>query len=79
MVSSTQVFPEKFGTKYESAIATGSIEDPSAAEKRAGLVLLVRKYSPDCVQAMLEYIAKLIGTTKVFRIRLESITGKARQ
>ena len=79
VVGSTQVLPEKFGTKYESAIATGSVEELSAEEKRQGLVLLVRKYSPDYVKEGLEYIDKLIDKTKVFRIRLESITGKARK
>jgi hypothetical protein len=78
VVGSTQVLPEKFGTMYESAIATGSVEELSAEEKRQGLVLLVRKYSPDYVKEGLEYIGKLIAKTKVFRIRLESITGKAR-
>ena len=78
VVGSTQVLPEKFGTKYESAIATGSVEELFAEEKRRGLILLVRKYSPDYVKEGLEYIDKLIDTTKVFRIRLESITGKAR-
>ena len=79
VVGSTQVLPEKFGTKYESAIATGSVEELSAEEKRQGLVLLVRKYSPDYVKEGLEYIDKLIDKTKVFRIRLESIKGKARK
>ncbi|MEI7729055.1 MAG: pyridoxamine 5'-phosphate oxidase family protein [Verrucomicrobiota bacterium] len=78
VVGKTQVLPEKFGTKYESAIATGFVEELSAEEKRQGLVLLVRKYSPDYVKEGLEYIDKLIAKTKVFRIRLESITGKAR-
>ena len=78
VVGRTQVLPETFGTLYESAIATGSVEELSAEEKRQGLVLLVRKYSPDYVKEGLEYIGKLIAKTKVFRIRLESITGKAR-
>jgi len=78
VVGNTQLLPEKFGTKYESAIATGSVEELSAEDKRQGLVLLVRKYSPDHVKEGLEYIDKLIDKTKVFRIRLESITGKAR-
>ena len=79
VVGRTQVLPEKFGTKYESAIATGSAEELSAEEKRQGLVLLVRKYSPDYIKEGLEYIDRLIDKTRVFRIRLESITGKARK
>jgi len=78
VVGRTQVMPEKFGTKYESAIVTGSVEELAAEEKRQGLILLVRKYSPAYVNEGLEYIDKLIAKTKVFRIRLESITGKAR-
>jgi hypothetical protein len=79
VVGSTQVLPEKFGTNYESAIATGSVEELFAEEKKQGLVLLVRKYSPGYVKEGLDYIDKLIDKTKVFRIRLESITGKARK
>jgi nitroimidazol reductase NimA-like FMN-containing flavoprotein (pyridoxamine 5'-phosphate oxidase superfamily) len=79
VVGRTEVLPEKFGTKYESAIATGSVEELSAGEKRQGLVLLVRKYSPDYFKEGLEYIDKLIDKTRVFRLRLESITGKARK
>ena len=77
VVGRTQVLPAKFSTEYESAIATGSVEELSAEEKRQALVLLVRKYSPDCIKEGLEYIDKRIDKTKVFRIRLESITGKA--
>ena len=50
VVGNTQVLPEKFGTKYESAIATGVVEELFAEDKRQGLVLLVRKYSPDYVK-----------------------------
>lgn len=78
VIGKTQVLPEKFGTRYESAIATGAVEELSAEDKRQGLILLVRKYSPDYIKEGLEYTDKLIAKTKVFRIRLESITGKAR-
>ena len=78
VVGSTQVLPDKFGTKYESAIATGLVEELFDAEKQQGLVLLVKKYSPDHVKEGLEYIDQLIAKAKVFKIRLESITGKAR-
>ena len=78
VVGRTQLLPAKFGTQYESAIAAGSVEELAAEEKKQGLVRLLRKYSPDYVREGLDYIDKLIDKTKVFRIRLESITGKAR-
>jgi len=79
VVGRTQVLPGEFGTKYESAIATGSVAELHAEEKRQGLVMLVRKYSPDYIKEGLEYIDKLIDRTRVFRIHVESITGKARK
>ena len=79
VVGRTEVLPEKFGTKYESAIATGSVEELSTGEKRQGLLLLVRKYSPDYLKEGLEYIENLIDKTRVFRIQVEAFTGKARK
>lgn len=79
VVGRTRVLPTKFSTEYESVIATGSAEELSAGEKRRGLVLLVGKYSPNYIKEGLEYIDKRIDKTRVFRIRLESITGKARK
>ena len=79
VVGSTQILPEKFGTRFESVIVEGHVEELFTEEKYRGLVLLVRKYSPDYVNKGLEYIDKLIDQTKVFRIYVESITGKARK
>ena len=79
VVGSTELLPKLFGTKYESVIATGTVEELAADDKREGLLLLVRKYSPDYVAEGLELIDKLIDKTKVFRIFIESITGKARR
>ncbi|MCX6884754.1 MAG: pyridoxamine 5'-phosphate oxidase family protein [Verrucomicrobia bacterium] len=78
VVGRTQLLPEQFGTRYESVIATGPVEELSGEERRQALILLVRKYSPDYLKEGLDYIDQRIGRTKVFRIHLESITGKAR-
>ncbi len=79
VVGKTEVLPEKFSTKYESVVAAGIVEELFNKEKRAGLILLVRKYSPDHFTQGLEYIDGFVDKTRVFRIRLESITGKARR
>ena len=78
-VGRTRVLPDQFGTKYESVIVTGRVEELFAEDKHRGLVLLIRKYSPDYMAEGLEYIDKLFDRTKVFRILIESITGKARK
>jgi uncharacterized protein len=77
-VGGTEVQPAQFATKYESVIVTGRVEELFAEDKHRGLVLLLQKYSADHMKEGLEYIARDIDLTKVFRIRIESITGKAR-
>ncbi|GAB6059241.1 pyridoxamine 5'-phosphate oxidase family protein [Desulfonatronum parangueonense] len=77
VVGKTEVLPEKFGTKYENVVAAGIAEELFDEEKKEGLVLLVRKYSPDYFKEGLEYMDRFFSKTKVFRIRLETITGKA--
>ncbi len=79
VVGRTEVMPEKFGTRYESVVAVGLVEELFEKDKRDGLILLLRKYSPDYIKEGLEYIDKLFHKTRVFRICLESITGKARR
>jgi len=79
VVGRTEVLPEKFGTKYESVVTTGTVEELFEKDKREGLVLLLKKYSPDYIKEGLDYIDRLFNKTKVFRISLESITGKARR
>lgn len=79
VVGKTEVMPDKFGTKYESVVVTGIVEELFDKNKREGLVLLLRKYSPDDIKEGLEYIDRFFDKTRVFRVCLESITGKARR
>jgi len=79
VVGSTRVLPSQFGTEYASVVVTGSVIELAAEEKRQGLVFLVKKYSPGYVKAGLEYIDKRIDQARVFRIQIETITGKARK
>lgn len=79
VVGRTEVMPEKFSTNYESVVASGIVEELFAGNKREGLLLLIKKYSPEYITKGLEYIDRFFDKTKVFRICLESITGKARR
>ncbi|WPD23457.1 MAG: pyridoxamine 5'-phosphate oxidase family protein [Candidatus Electrothrix scaldis] len=78
-VGNAEVLPEQFATNYESAIATGTVEELVAGEKRLGLLILLKKYSPEYINAGLEYTEKFLDKTRVFRMNVASITGKARQ
>ncbi|MBU2601477.1 MAG: pyridoxamine 5'-phosphate oxidase family protein [Actinobacteria bacterium] len=79
VVGDTEVMPEKFGTKYESAIATGRVEEVFGESKQAALEGLVRKYSADFLDEGLGYIRTLGGKTRVFRIKIQHLSGKARR
>ncbi len=79
VVGETQVMSEKFGTKYESAIVFGTAASVDDAEKQIALEGLVAKYSQDFMKEGLKYIENLFGKTKVYRIDIQSVTGKARK
>ena len=79
VVGKTEVLPDKFGTKYESCIVQGSVSESFGAEKQSALEGLIHKYSENFVPEGLKYIEKLRDKTKVFRISIDSISGKARK
>lgn len=77
VVGPTKVLPEKFSTKYESAIAFGTVSE--ASDKQKGLTLLLHKYSPDFFKEGLAYIDRAIEQTGVYEISIKHLTGKARR
>ena len=79
VVGNTQVLPDKFGTKYESCIIQGLASESFGEEKQSALEGFVNKYSKDFVSQGLEYIKKLKDKTRVFKISIKSISGKARR
>jgi uncharacterized protein len=79
VVGKTEVLPDKFGTRYESCIVQGTATEAFGEEKRLALEGIVRKYSADFVSEGLEYIEKLTDKSRVFKISIESISGKSRK
>jgi len=78
-VGSTEILPEKFGTKYESIILAGEAEEVFDANKQIALEGLLRKYSLEFVDEGMAYIANLKEKTRVFKISIDTLTGKARK
>jgi hypothetical protein len=76
VVGSTEVMPDKFGTKYESVILTGIAIEVFAETKRNGLEGLLQKYSSNYMESGFKYIDKLTDKTKVFEIEIQNISGK---
>jgi hypothetical protein len=79
VVGKTEVLPDKFATNYESVIVFGKAFEVTDDEKRTGLVELLKKYSPGFIDKGLRYIAGDGGKARVYKIVIESMTGKARK
>jgi hypothetical protein len=79
VVGKTEVMPEKFSTKYQSVIVFGKISEAFDDEKKQELSELLKKYSPGFIKEGLEYRETASAKTRVFKILVESMTGKARK
>jgi len=79
VVGETELQPEMFSTRYQSAIASGEVHELEGEEKISALGWLVEKYAPDFFQQGVEYIASSHNLTRVFALRPHRITGKRRR
>ena len=79
VVGRTQVLPEKFATNYESVIVFGHAFEVTDAEKHTGLVEILKKYSPAHIDKGRRYIEGDGDKAKVYKIVIESMTGKSRK
>ena len=79
VVGATEVLPDQFGTKYESCIVQGVASESVGHEKQSALEGLLHKYSENFFAEGLAYIEKLKDKARVFKITIESISGKARK
>jgi uncharacterized protein len=79
VVGKTEILPDKFATRYESAIIFGRAFELTGDQKRTGLIELLKKYSPDFMEKGLKYIESDVEKTRVFKIEIEALSGKARR
>ncbi len=79
VVGRTEILPAEFATRYESCLVRGLASEVFAAEKRAALEGLIEKYSPEFVVEGHRYIERLVDSTRVFKLSIQSMTGKARR
>ena len=80
VVGKTELIPEKFSTRYESVVVSGTAEViTDAALKRPALRALIAKYAPDHTAAGEAYIDKLMDQTAVVKVSIDHLAGKARQ
>ena len=80
VVTKSEVLGNEFDTDYESAIAFGKatvITDDS--EKKDILLSVLKKYSADYLKAGINYMKKYWDETKVIKIKIEHLSGKAHE
>ena len=80
IVYTTELQPAQYSTKYRSAILFGKcVLVDNEEEKRKGLEMIVRKYSPDFIPGGLDYIARDGHKPGMIRFEIESMTGKGKK
>lgn len=79
VVGTTKVLPEKFATEYESAVVFGVVSEVNGAEKHDALLWLLEKYCSDFIAEGKKYIEQKDKMTKVYKIAIDQISGKARR
>lgn len=77
VIAADDVIPEKFTTAYRSIIVFGEVRVvKDDTNRKLGLELLGRKYSPNFEEAMQSEIANAFDRTAIIELKIEKITGK---
>jgi len=79
VVGATELLPEKFSTRYESVIVSGKVTEVLDEDKQRGLIALVDKYCPDYHEKGMQYIGADSTKTRVFKLQIDTVCGKARR
>ena len=79
VVGNTEVLSRKFSTVYKSVVVAGEIEEVFDINKQMALEGLINKYSPEYTEVGIKYINSLKKKARVFKIRINKLTGKERK
>lgn len=79
VVGKTEPIPDKFSYRYESVVVFGRAVEVHDKEKEDALTVLIQKHSGEFLEKGLKYIQKDSSKTKVIKINIEHVTGKARK
>lgn len=77
VVTDTEVLAKKFTTKYKSVVVFGAASEVLDCVKEDILFELANKYSPQFLVEGKKYIQNAKDKTKVIKIDIQHITGKA--
>ncbi|ALC17385.1 MFS transporter [Desulfuromonas soudanensis] len=78
VVGRTRILPDRFATDYESVVAFGVASEVWEGERQSALLGLLEKYSPAYIEEGKRYIDQKEKVTRVMKIEIDHISGKAR-
>ncbi len=76
VVSGTKILAEEFSTRFKSVVVFGRAEESLGDEKVQGLTALIKRLAKDHVPAGEKYIKQDQNKTRVFKIKVEHMSGK---
>ena len=79
VVGNTNVVAAERTIKYESAIVSGVASEAQGTEKENALLWLLEKYSAEFIEEGKNVISKKGKVTKVIKIEINHISGKAQK
>jgi nitroimidazol reductase NimA-like FMN-containing flavoprotein (pyridoxamine 5'-phosphate oxidase superfamily) len=79
VVGRTKVLPDQFSTQYESAIVFGRASEAHGKVRQEALLSIVEKYAPEFMEEGRKTIAKYNDKTRVIKVDLHHLSGKARK
>ncbi|MDH3998816.1 MAG: pyridoxamine 5'-phosphate oxidase family protein, partial [Desulfuromonadales bacterium] len=79
VVGKTKILPDEFATEYESVIALGKASEVSGPERINALTWLLEKYCSNFIAEGKRYMEQMDKATKVIKIDVHHISGKARR
>lgn len=75
VVSRTQVVPEAFTDRFESAVAFGTVR--KCADQRKGFEMICERFSPGCESVYEDHISSGLKGACVWEIEIDHLTAKA--
>jgi len=79
IVGNTRVLPDKFSTEYESTVVFGVATEAFDAERHDALSWLLEKYCSGFIEEGKRFIKQHDKATKVIKINISNISGKAQR
>ena len=76
VVPQAEILPKEFSTRFKSVVVFGQALKVEGEEKEAGLLALIKRFSPDYMEAGKKYIQSAAAKTTVIKIQIEAITAK---